>query len=102
MKNPAETAMLGDPTQEGKAASAADKADATKARRSLEQRIEEASEVLRRLQDQKRKIDRAQREQNEKEIRDFIRAEKLDEFAAETWRAALTDLRAALSKAQGK
>ena len=102
MKNAAEPTFPGEPTQEGRAVSAADKADATKARRSLEQRIEEASEALRRLQDQKRKIDRAQREQNEKEIRDLIRAEKLDDFAAETWRAALADLRAALSKAQGK
>ena len=89
-----------DPAQEGKTASAVAKADATKARRSLVQRIEEATDALRRLQDQKRKIDRAQRELNAKEIADIIRAEKLDDFAPETWRAALADIRAALTRAQ--
>src|SRR5450631_288326 len=56
-----------------------------KERRSLAQRIEEAAEVLKRLQEQKRKQERALREQNEKELRELLKAEKLDDFDPTTW-----------------
>ena len=99
-------AKQGDSLQTGEAAegvkssSEADKAEAKNARRSLDQRIEVAAEALRRLQEQKRKAERVLREQNEKELRDIIKAEKLDDFGPETWRAALADIRAALTRAQ--
>lgn len=90
MPNPAETLKSSD------AALEAEKAEAVKERRSLDQRIDEAAETLRKLQEQKRKRERAQREQNEKELRELLRAEKLDEFAPAAWKAALPQIRAAL------
>ncbi len=73
-----------------------------KERRTLDQRIEEAAEVLKRLQEQKRKQERALREQNEKELRELLRVEKLDDFDPATWRAAITEIRAVLERAKVK
>lgn len=72
---------------------------ARKERKSLEARIKSAEEELRRLQELKRKADRAQREQNEREIRELIRGEGLDGFAAQAWRAAAGEIRTALQRA---
>ena len=93
---------IGEPSSVGAGANAAESAEAKKERRPLDQRIAEATEVLRKLQEQKRKQERAQREQNEKELRELLKAEKLDEFLPDTWRAALTDIRAALTRADDK
>jgi hypothetical protein len=79
-------------------ASEAQKAADKKERRSLDQRIEEAAETLKRLHEQKRKVDKAQRELNEKELREILKSEKLDDFAPEIWRTAVADIRAALMR----
>ena len=81
-------------------ASAAAAGSRIKERRTLEQRLAEAQEIVARLTEEKREKDKLRRESEQKELLQIIRAEKLDEFAPNVWRSSVAELRAVLSKAR--
>lgn len=67
--------------------------------RTLDEEIAAAAEKLETLRLRKRELDRAARERNQKAIVALIRAEGLDEVAADVWKAAMPRLRDALKSA---
>jgi hypothetical protein len=73
--------------------------DARRERKSLEDKIRETEEQLRRLQAKKREADKAEQERNDRAIRALLRTEKLDAVPADTWKAAMAGIRAALRAA---
>jgi len=80
------------------AAEAIASADA-KARKTLDERIEDAEAELKRLREAKRRKEQEDRERNERELRSLLAAEKLNLTPAATWRKALPEIKSALKRA---
>ena len=72
-----------------------------KARKSLDERIEDAEAELKRLREAKRKREEDERKRNEAELRALLAGEKLNLTPAAVWRKALPDIKAALARAAG-
>lgn len=68
-------------------------------RRSIEDRIADAEQELKRLVELKRRREREEREQRERELRELLKTEKVDEFAVSVWRAAMPRIRELLQQA---
>lgn len=76
---------------------AADVASAKAAsRKTLDQRIAEAADVLAKLQDEKKRKDAQARADNEKAVRRLLTTEGLMVLDVETWRNALPAVKKAL------
>lgn len=71
-------------------------------KKTLEQEIEAVAAKLRKLQEQQRENQKRERERNERAVRDFMKAEKLEEFDVEVWREAAAEIRTALERVASK
>ena len=80
---------------------AATSASEAKARKSLDDRIEETEAELRRLKDARRKKEQADRERNEREVLALLVAEKVIATPSAVWRRAMADIKTALERASG-
>lgn len=67
--------------------------------RTLDEEIAAAAEKLEALRLRKREQERAERERNQKAIAALIRAEGLDDVAADVWKTAMPKIREALKSA---
>jgi len=83
------------------AADAESAAKEAKARKSLDERIEDAEAELKRLKEAKRKREEDERKRNEAELRALLASEKLNLTPAAVWRKALPDIKVALARAAG-
>ncbi|KML57057.1 hypothetical protein VL15_15175 [Burkholderia cepacia] len=65
--------------------------------RSIEDEIARTAAKLKRLQEEQREKIRKDRERNQKEVLDLLRAEGLDAVPAEQWKARLDAVKVALA-----
>ncbi|MET3631918.1 hypothetical protein [Burkholderia sp. 572] len=65
--------------------------------RSIEDEIERTAAKLKRLQEQQRERARKDRERNQKDVLELLRAEGLDVIPAEQWKVRLDAVKAALA-----
>lgn len=70
-----------------------------KARKSLDEKIEEAEAELKRLKEAKRRKEEEDRKRNEAELRALLASEKLNLTPAAVWRKALPAIKTALERA---
>ncbi|KWH27655.1 hypothetical protein WL99_20085 [Burkholderia cepacia] len=70
--------------------------------RSLDDEIERTAAKLKRLQEQQRERVRKDRERNQKDVLELLRAEGLDAVPAEQWKARLDAVKVALTGSREK
>lgn len=88
------------PAEAGERQSGETQTDAQRGeRKSIDDRIAEAEQEVKRLVELKRRREREAREQRERELRDMLRSEKLDEFPIAAWRATVVQMREMLERA---
>jgi nucleosome binding factor SPN SPT16 subunit len=71
-----------------------------KAKQTLEQQIEALEAKTRKLKEQLKEDQRREREKNAKAVLELLKAEKLEDFGIEAWRAKIADVRKLLESAK--
>lgn len=70
-----------------------------KAKQTLEQQIEALEAKTRKLKEQLREDQRREREKNAKAVLELLKAEKLEDFGIEAWKAKIGEVRKLLQSA---
>lgn len=75
---------------------------APKAKQTIALQIEALEAKTRKLKEQLKEETRREREKNTKAVSEFLKAEKLEDFGIEAWKANITGIRTLLEKAKPK